>query len=58
MEDIDTIKDDTDASDNIRQIFKDLLDGIPEEQFADFIVALDTVVNTLKEARLRQSITW
>ena len=48
MEDIDTTMDDSDASEKTKQIFKDLLDGIPEEQFADFLVALDTVVVTLK----------
>ena len=53
-----TITSDAEASDTIKQVLWDLLDGIPEEEFADFLVALDTVVNTIKEVRLRQSITW
>lgn len=58
MENEDTITSDAEASDTIKQVLWDLLDGIPEEEFADFLVALDTVVNTIKEVRLRQSITW
>ena len=52
------MEDDIDTTEKARQILKDLLDGVPEEEFADFLVALDTVVNTIKEVRLRQSITW
>ena len=58
MENEDTITSDAEASDTLKQVLWDLLDGIPEEEFADFLVALDTVVNTIKEVRLRQSITW
>ena len=58
MENEDTITNDAEASDTLKQVLWDLLDGIPEEEFADFLVALDTVVNTIKEVRLRQSITW
>ena len=58
MENEDTITSDAEASDTLKQVLWDLLDGISEEEFADFLVALDTVVNTIKEVRLRQSITW
>ena len=58
MENEDTITSDAEASDTLKQVLWDLLDGIPEEEFADFLVALDTVVNTIKEVRLRQSIAW
>ena len=56
MENEDTITGDAEASDTLRQTMKELLDGISENEFADFLVALDSVVNTIKEVRLRQSI--
>lgn len=48
MDDIDTTLDDNDTSEKAKQLIWDLLEGISEEEFADFLVALDTVVVTLK----------
>ena len=56
MENEDTITSDAEASDTLKQTMKELLNGISENEFADFLVALDSVVNTIKEVRLRQSI--
>lgn len=55
MED-DTINTADETSDKLRQTLKELLNDIPDQEFADFLIALDTVVNTIKEVRLRQSM--